>query len=198
MKNILRVLLLTFAISGCSTTSQFEPFKASSLSWQERQTLLAKITDWELNGKIGIRTATESQSASLKWVQHDTLYQIDIRGPLGQGGASISGKPGDVIVDVSGEGQFRGPDPETILYSQLGWDLPISDIFWWIRGLPSPDKDYQHTLEENVLKTLKQSGWDITFLRYNKLTPALPQKLRLTRNGLKITLVINQWQPGAG
>jgi outer membrane lipoprotein LolB len=178
-------------LAGCSL-QKTQPL-SPNLSWDEHQTLLKQYLNWELSGKVGIRTADDNQTASLKWLQIAQTYQIDIHGPWGQGGASIEGKPGAVTVNVSGDKQYRGVNPEQILYEKLGWDLPISDIYWWIRGLPSPEKPYTHHLEDNRLKALQQDGWEIQYLRYNNLNPALPNKLSLSRNDLKITVIINSW-----
>lgn len=191
---MLRQLLLiglSLSLAACSTFKPQPPVPASS--WEQHKAALQQLSSWDISGKIGIITATSSNSASLKWLQEKHHYQIDIRGPLGQGGASITGTPNHVTVDVAGEGTFSGPDPEFILYQQLGWQLPISDIYWWVRGLPAPDKSFEHSLENNRLKTLQQNGWTIRYLSYNGLTPALPKKLKLSHDSLKITLVINSW-----
>lgn len=181
-------------LAGCSLQgTQPQPPNINTISWEEHQSMLKKYLNWELSGKVGIRTNENSQSASLIWLQEQQHYQIDIHGPWGQGGASITGMPGDVTVNVSGGEQFKGSNPEFILYNELGWELPINDIYWWIRGLPSPETPYTHSLENNRLKSLQQRGWDIQYIRYNSLTPALPNKVRLTRNELKITVVVNSW-----
>ncbi|WP_299182997.1 lipoprotein insertase outer membrane protein LolB [uncultured Neptuniibacter sp.] len=190
------LLLITFAIylGGCSLKpTSTVPIEHPPVSWEEHQQRVSTITSWELDGKIGIRTADDAQSASLSWIQQEQDYQIAIRGPWGQGGASIAGRPGSVIVEIADEGIFEGSSPESILDEQLGWHLPISDIYWWIRGLPAPTKAYQHHLENQQLRTLQQSGWAIEYLAYNSLNPSLPRKIRMTRKELKITLIISTW-----
>jgi outer membrane lipoprotein LolB len=194
---MLKKIILFFTciyLAGCSFQStQPQIPNINTISWEEHQSMLKEYLSWELSGKVGIRTNENSQSASLVWLQERQHYQIDIHGPWGQGGASITGMPGDVTVNVSGGEQFKGSNPEFILYNELGWELPINDIYWWIRGLPSPETPYTHNLENNRLKSLQQRGWDIQYIRYNTLTPALPNKVRLIRNELKITVIVNSW-----
>jgi len=192
-KNLI-IAIACLYLAGCSFQGVKPPSKeTNNISWEEQQALLKNYIRWELSGKVGIRTPQDSQSASLTWLQTDTQYQIDIHGPWGQGGASIIGEQGEVTVNVSGGKQFKGSDPELILYKELGWQLPINDIYWWIRGLPSPTATYEHQLENNRLKNLKQRGWDIQYLRYNSLSPALPNKLRFIRDDLTITVVVSNW-----
>ncbi|MGH1463535.1 MAG: lipoprotein insertase outer membrane protein LolB [Neptuniibacter sp.] len=192
---MLKKLIITacsIILAACSVLDTTQTPTATG-SWEAHQLALKDLHSWDISGKIGIVTADNSNSASLKWLQEQQNYHIDIRGPLGQGGASIQGTKNHVTVNIAGEGIFEGPNPEYILFQQLGWDLPISDIYWWIRGLPSPDSSFQHSLEHNRLKILQQNGWTIQYLRYNSLNPALPRKLKLVRNGLKITLIVNSW-----
>ena len=191
---ILGTGLLSLLLAACSNFGAKEPAPIQpSASWDEHQKALYLIQEWNIDGKIGLRTAKSSNSARLKWHQTPQKYQIDIRGPLGQGGASMQGTPSHVVVEIPGEGRFEGTSPEAILKRELNWDLPLSDIFWWIRGLPSPFQPYDHSLEDNRLKQLQQAGWSIDYLRYNNSVPALPRKLRLTHSDLQITLVINSW-----
>ncbi len=191
-KKIIAVFLCSY-LAGCSLQQTTPDSPPPVTSWEAQQQRLTAIKHWDISGKIGIRTEQNSQSASLKWLQKDKNYQIDIRGPWGQGGASITGQPGNVIVGIAGEGTFTGPDPEYILQQKLNWQLPISDIYWWIRGLPAPDKTFQPRFINHRLQRLIQSGWEIHYLGYNTLTPALPRKMRLTRQDLRVTLVINHW-----
>lgn len=188
----LLVIITCLTLAGCSVFKTQPTSPEAPISWEQHQALLKNYASWELSGKVGIRTSQDSQSANLKWLQAQQSYQIDIHGPWGQGGASITGQPGNVTVQTDGK-EFKGENPEQILRNQLGWDLPISDIYWWIRGLPSPRMNFSQTLENNRLKTLHQDGWDINYLRYNSLTPVLPSKLTLSRQDLRITVVINSW-----
>ncbi|WP_286240020.1 lipoprotein insertase outer membrane protein LolB [Neptuniibacter halophilus] len=189
----LSMALLCFYLAGCSVQHTSVQPAGAQISWQEHQRQLQQLTRWDLSGKIALRTAEDNHTASLSWIQLDQDYQIDIRGPWGQGGASITGSPRQVSVDIAGEGTFVGSDPESILQQQLGWDLPVSDIYWWVRGLPAPGTAYRETLQNNRLSLLQQNGWEIEYLRYNSLTPALPKKIRMTRQGLKITLLVSTW-----
>jgi len=173
---------------------QTQPPAPNELSWPEREAQLKQITAWEAGGKIGFRTPEESQSASLKWLQDNSAYQIDIRGPWGQGGASISGNEQQVSVEIAGEGTFTGKSAEAILKQQWGWSLPVSDIYWWIRGLPAPNSDYDAKFtDERLLAQLIQQGWRIEYLRYNQQVPAMPTKVRLHYLDLKITIIIKTW-----
>lgn len=184
-------VILIFYLSGCSIFTSKKPKPA--ISWQKHQSIVSQITDWEIDGKIGIRSADNSQSASIKWEQHDQEFKIDVRGPWGQGGFTLSGNGEQSEIIIPEQGQFTGPTPEQILQQHFNWQMPVSNIYWWIRGIPVPNKEYQFILEDNRLKQLTQSNWKISYLRYNSL--ALPRKIILTDDRIKITLIIYSWNP---
>ncbi len=193
MKQWIVILLTGLILAGCSASPPTPP---TTSSWEQQQQALHEVQNWTLSGKIGFRTPSDSQSANLKWMQHQQQYQIDIRGPWGQGGASIYGEPGAVTVDASGEGIFRGSSPDALLAEHLGWELPISQFYWWIRGLPAPGGHQNMLLENNRLSQLKQAGWDIEYLTYYDGIPNLPRKLKLHYGKLTILIVIHDWTTG--
>lgn len=188
------VFSLLIALSGCSAINVQPPLQIPAGSWAEYQLEMAAITDWELSGKIGIRTPDSSQSANLYWQQLDQQYAIEMTGPLGQGGARIVGQPGDVKISIAGEGDYQASSPEALMYDTLGWAVPVQQIQWWVRGLPAPDTPFQHQLDNNRLSQLQQDGWQVKYLRYRQHDRyRLPGKIRLSRDTLSITLIIKEW-----
>lgn len=185
---------LLIILSGCSALGVQQPVTPPAGSWVEYQLEMTAITDWELSGKIGIRTQDNSQSANLYWQQLDQQYAIEMTGPLGQGGARIVGQPGDVKISIAGEGDYQATSPEALMYDTLGWAVPVQQIQWWVRGLPAPDSPFRHQLDNNRLSQLQQDGWQVQYLRYSQHDRyTLPGKIRLSRDTLSITLIIKEW-----
>jgi len=83
------------------------------------------------------------------------------------------------------------------VHSQLGWQLPVSNLLWWVRGLPSPDSRSRVALDANGrLASLQQDGWDVQYLGYSEQDQySLPTRIKLAGHDLQITLVIKDWQP---
>ena len=86
---------------------------------------------------------------------------------------------------------------QELLQQQLGLNLPVSHLLWWIRGLPAPDSRSRLALDgDSRLARLAQDGWDVEYLRYVEQDGYwLPERLRLTGHDLQVTLVIKDWQP---
>lgn len=184
---------LLLILSGCSLQPRTELPLPPAASWEAHQAQLQQLNTWELNGKIGIRTTNDAHSASLYWRQQQRHYDIEMKGPLGQGGAHIKGAPGQVELEISGEPGYRASSPEQLLLDRLGWSLPVTQAYWWVRGLPAPDSPYRLQLADNRLAELVQDGWTIHYLNYSHAPQPLPQKIRMTHDGLQITLIIREW-----
>ncbi len=185
-------LLLSLILGGCSVVQQ-PPELPPTLSWTQHQHRLIQLEHWQLQGKIGILNAGDGLSANLYWQQQARDYTINLSGPLGQSGTLIRGTPRGVELEIAGEGSYQAATPEALLQERLGWQLPISQINWWIRGLPAPDTPYRHSLEENRLATLDQNGWHVQYMRYQHFGILLPTKIRLQRGDLQITFIVKEW-----
>ncbi|PSL11813.1 outer membrane lipoprotein LolB [Marinobacterium halophilum] len=184
------ILLLTL-LSGCSTLKQ--PPTAPLVIDPEQA---MNLQQWSAQGRIGIRWADDSQSANLNWQQDQDRYRIRISGPLGQGGMSIDGNAQEVSLQRAGEPEIhRARTPEALMQQLLGWHLPLTQAQFWIRGIPAPSGAPHRYATTGSGFT--QSGWRI---EYPRLTQAvgrvLPEKLRLSREDMKITVIINEWEPG--
>ncbi len=191
MTGILRLsLALSFALllSACSSFQATPPAPDSELT--------GKLdNDWRFTGKAGIRQGNSADSANIDWHQQESAYEVRLSGPLGQGGAVISGDPRGVELQVSGEEEtFRGSTPEEVMYQALGWYLPVSQARYWVQGLPDPAYPSVALTDANGFEQL---GWRIEIQRFTQVNPdlTLPGKLELSYKDLRVRLVIRDWQP---
>ena len=197
---------LLAALLGCSTQPPLTPPTLTPPTidtWDRYHARLQGLQHWQLNGKLGVRIAEEGAespprggSAYLHWQQHPDDYAIRLSGPLGQGTTWIKGSPAGVYLEQAGQAPLRADTPEALVSQTLGWDLPISDLFYWVRGIPAPRAPVAG-LEKNdsgSLSQLEQSGWQLAFSRYNAVGPwQLPGKIVAVRGGLRLTLIIKDW-----
>lgn len=190
---ILLLLTLQFACSGLQTSDPDDPSSRRSIE----QSLLA-IECWNLSGKLGIRTPEEAHSIWMEWGQRRAEYEMRLSGPLGVGGVEIRGGPGRVEMRIAEDEVRGGTSPEALVERELGWRLPLSSLVYWVRGVRAPGPSGQQRLnDQNLLAQLNQHDWHLEFLRYAPMPehlPALPAKVRLTHQDLKVTVVIKDWE----
>jgi outer membrane lipoprotein LolB len=184
-------------LTSCSTITPQAPAPAQqSLSWQERQQILSRLQTWKLNGKIAVQTAQDSGSASIDWQQQHATYSISLMGPLGTNGLKLNGKPGQVTLETADGKHFSASSAETLLSQQWGFNLPVSYLFYWVRGLPVPGLDHSEKMDSyHRLTNLTQQGFQIEYAAYvhaNKLD--MPAKIIISSPALKTKLMIYEWQ----
>ncbi|MCV6588149.1 MAG: lipoprotein insertase outer membrane protein LolB [Marinobacterium sp.] len=186
-------LLPVLLLAGCSGWHTSAPLVRTDVpaSWQRYQHWMSTQQHWELSGKVGIRTARESNSAGVSWQQQGELTDITLSGPFNAQAARIQSTPVRVTLDADGQ-RYQAESPEALLEQQLGWQLPVRELAWWVRGLPAPDSPWQQQLENERLKTLSQKGWQIRYSRYSE-DLQLPEKLVLRYETLRVVLVIHDW-----
>ena len=171
---------------------------------REHQRQLQAIAEWQLQGKLGIRTPDENGSASLKWTQEMANYQLNLSGPLGQKRMIITGTPGKVQLEQTGEPAQEAKSPEALIKKQLGWTLPVTQLAYWVRGVPAPSGRINH-IEQNsdgLIAQLQQGGWLISYSNYqdqpfNHSTLAMPGRITAEYEDVRLILVIREWQLGA-
>jgi outer membrane lipoprotein LolB len=201
MKNLLRyfrLLLVIFAglsIAACATMPAKQGPRNEALSWSQRQAQLTPIQAWHIEGAVAIKTAKGGQTASMVWQQSTDDYHIDLFGPLGAGRVTLIGDAKQVQLLMNGK-QYQGKTAEALMQQVLGWHLPVSNLYYWIRGLPATtikqtiSFDAYHHISE-----LKQQNWTIDYLRYTAVNGIdLPSKLTLQQKALKVTIIIGEWR----
>ncbi|WP_061242103.1 lipoprotein insertase outer membrane protein LolB [Pseudomonas composti] len=195
----LLVFSLIALLTGCAGLTSHEALEGQGdpAKWKAHKEQIAQLDGWQINGKIGIRAPRDSGSATLFWLQRQDYYDIRLSGPLGGGAARLTGRPGDILLEVANRGRYRAESPEALLREQLRLDLPVSNLLWWIRGLPAPQSRSRITLDgESHLAQLEQDGWKVEYQRYTEQNGyALPERMKLYGQDLEVTLVIKDWQP---
>ncbi|MEH6551444.1 MAG: lipoprotein insertase outer membrane protein LolB [Pseudomonadales bacterium] len=183
------LLLLSLLLSACATT----PALLDS-EWAKHQQDLAALSHWTMHGKIAIRHPDNNQSGYIEWQQVENAYQIRLYGPLGQGNILIEGKPGLTSLTTQ-DGRFSASNPETLLLQQTGMNLPVSDLLYWVKGLPAPNAEISaQTLLQGRLQQLTQNQWSINFSDYQAIgKQILPGKIQLQRDQLTIIVLAKNW-----
>lgn len=190
---------IVLLLAGCAGQQSHETVEGHGdpALWQTHKTQLSTLDAWQIEGKVAIRSAEDSASGSVFWLQRQDYFDIRISGPMGQGASRLTGRPGLVELEVANQGRFKAATPEALLEQQLGWRLPVSHLSWWIRGLPAPDNPSQIVLDDNSrLARLRQDGWVIEYSRYALHNDNwLPERIKMVGHDLDITFVIKSWQP---
>jgi outer membrane lipoprotein LolB len=182
-------LLAALLLAGCTTT----PAPRGSQD-------AAAMSSWQFNGRISLTRGEEGWHAGLHWQEQAGSFYLRVSGPLGQGGFQLNGDArGVVLVDADGQ-TFAALDADALLVQVTGWQLPVTGLRYWVRGLPAPAAGKVQAVRDEAgqLRHLEQSGWTINYQRYQVVEGvSLPAKLQLAHEDIAVRIVIDQWQLGA-
>ncbi|WGL16445.1 lipoprotein insertase outer membrane protein LolB [Microbulbifer bruguierae] len=193
---LLAILLL--AIAACSSQ---KPQPTPPTTQNSGAQSAASLQRWEAMGKLGVRSPKENGSANLTWQQANSNYRIHLSGPLGAGATIISGSPGGVSLQRGSEPAVFASNPAQLTEQIMGWPLPVTEMFYWVRGLAAPGAvSGQQKNTQGQLQSLQQSGWQLNFSGYQAVGPyQLPTKIKAATNQaagpVSVTVVIKEWLP---
>ena len=198
---IFLLLLLLVNLFQCQS-SRLLPGQNLPETWQEHQLRMLEFSQWQLSGKIGITYPHEGKrkgvTARFDWQQQRDNFVMVLSGPMGVGRFTLERNAKTTLITNPHGEQFHGRSPEDLFYRHAGMNLPLSDLAWWIRGIPVPEKLHQKTFHTEIfltqLASLEQSSWRIEYLHYHEVNGNfLPQKIKLSDGSVNVTLIINEW-----
>ena len=186
-------VLLAFALSGCVQAPVENTIKPA---WETRRDVLMQLETWDLKGRIAVRADNESGSGTLYWTQRNDEYDIRVIASFSGGVYELSGGAGVVSLRTPDKSVLQAGDAETLLRQAAGWYFPVSDLVYWIRGLPTPALQVDQLLldGENRVSALSQAGWSIRYKNYVGVDGAsMPTRLDLENDHVRVRLSIREW-----
>lgn len=139
--------------------------------------------EFELAGRIGMRYREEASSGQLVWRHSETLDDMLISSPFGQGIAQIRREQTKVTLSTADGRSYQAGDAETLTLQVLGFRLPLAGLADWVRGKASAQLPITEEKRDAAgrLVLLGQGGWRVEYLGYRDEEPGagLPAQLRL-------------------
>jgi outer membrane lipoprotein LolB len=189
---LILLALLALLLHGCVRESARID---TEMDWQAHRNAVSARSDWNLQGKIGVRAESGSGSAAMNWQQNDEDFRLVLSGALGMGRLVLSGNRTLVSWNDSRGRSGRHNDPDALIEEIWGWDVPVAALQFWIRGIPQPGAAVEGTQLANGLATrFRQAGWSIEPQEYRDIDGlALPTRIRLEGRQATLTVLINRW-----
>jgi outer membrane lipoprotein LolB len=187
------LVIAGLAAGGCVTR---ESVQLPDLSgWETRKAWLARADDWELSGRIGVKTRDDGFNGKLRWRQDGEAFTATVGGPLGVGTVRIEGDDGRVIVTDNDGRRTVLSDVEQDLYVRYGWTIPVDSLRYWALGIPDPSMPATAELnDEGQLARLEQRDWVVSISHYRESAGArMPFRLSAENHDTRVRIVIDDW-----
>jgi outer membrane lipoprotein LolB len=184
-------------LTGCvnvSTPPAQSSVKHRHTPWSKRSQTLTALDSWRVEGAFSFRNPTQKIIASYDWKQTKQNYQIALHSSLNLYNATLAGSPKQVTFWRDSKRVESARNPERLMQKRLNWSLPVSQLFYWIRGLPAPGH-YQADFDaEQRLKSLNQLGWSIQYPSYISVGSLdLPNTIYLSNQHTLVKIVVKHW-----
>ncbi|WP_372966200.1 lipoprotein insertase outer membrane protein LolB [Marinobacter sp.] len=197
-------LACLLSLAGC-TTIQLEPLPNGMTdqppaNWASHTAELTRFNHWLLSGKLAVKQPSDSGTAIInRWQQQGESYELALSSSfLGMGSTQLRGVPGYIHLTMANGDIYQSSEPENLIKAATGWQLPIDNLTWWIKGLPAPEGDFRLLFDDkNKLALIKQDGWEIRYDRWHPSAgnlPELPARVTALKEDKRVRVVISNWQ----
>lgn len=194
----LAALLLAAALAGCAGPGPVAP-PAPATPWADRLAALDLLDTWSLQGRLALKSPSESASGSVRWWQATDGFELRAHGALGRGALRLTENIGGARLERSDLPPVEAANASVLLTDALpDTPLPMASLRYWVLGRPAPGEVQAQQLDaDNRLALLRQDGWEIRYLEYQPVPPwMLPSKLQARRGEFELRLAIKRWTPG--
>ena len=191
-------LLLLAVLGGCQS---LPPPATQGGEWAQQRPRLEALADWQLRGRVNVRYGDEAHTPRIQWQQQGQEYLIRLWGAFNAGNTRIAGGPGRVTLEQGGE-RHSAASPEGLMRDYLGYELPVSYLQDWVKGLPAaagPQPELQLDTYRRLTGFI-QEGWQVRYddLRQYNGGLSLPRRVEVSKpdEGIRLRFVGLTWQPG--
>jgi len=145
---------------------------------------------FELSGRVAVRHGKDAASGRIFWRHSDDSDELLITSALGQGIARISRERDQFRLVTGDNKEYRARDAESLTEQALGWRLPLVGLSDWVQARASPERPAEVVGRAGDGLEIRQDGWRVA---YDEFREGRPFRLRLSREGIEIRLIVDQW-----
>ena len=189
-------VLLAVCLTGCSSKQWVETQDSPARDvYLQRAGTVSAWLRWGLSGRLSVDDGRDGGGGRLDWQVKGPDSLLDFRGALGRGAWRLEiGRDEAQLSKADGTVVSAATVDELVEY-EIGWQIPLEFLQWWVRGLVAPGYEYSLNLDENgLLLRLEQQGWVIEIDRYMEYGGVmLPRRLQAVNGDYRVKLAVSRW-----
>lgn len=169
---------------------------ATLTAQRARETAVLAQMRWQLSGRIAVSNGDDGGNADVEWSQDGERYDLRLRAPVTGKNWRLHGDARSATLEGVRNETLTGSNAAELLAREANWQLPVSELEYWVRGLRAPGAKAELVFDEAQRPArLLQSGWTIEYREYfGDRDPALPRKVFATKGKHRVRLFIEDWQ----
>lgn len=188
------LLLLAWALVGCAPAPLLRnPDLLTAQAARERQ--LGDLDSWTLRGRLAISANGDGGSGSLEWTRSPSGYRFVLSAPLTGRSFRLQGNNHGVQLLGLEQGPIGGGNAHDLLRRAFGWQVPMAQLVYWVRGMRAPHSPARMWFDEDGLpQRLVQDGWTIEYRDwYRRRQTPLPRRVFARHGDDHVRLAIRSW-----
>jgi outer membrane lipoprotein LolB len=206
------VLLACLLLSGCPSL-QLAPLNKDQKNYQhikytERKKTLSQFKAWDISGAFSVTYLIQIPHAHFNTQLGDYTWQQSSKNRsynITLSATSLKVKTLTLKGDKSGVEMNRGDShppiyarsPDLLIKQVLGYPMPISYLYYWIRDLPASQVNASNLKYDSWghLISMTQDGWTIEFKSFIH-TPKmdLPRLIECHQGRFSLRLAVHNWK----
>lgn len=194
---VITALLLSVALPSCTTLPPREPDSEERLRLHGiKSELIEGQSRWSLSGKLAISNDAEGGSGKLQWRESRDYTRMDFHGTLGRGAWRLEAGGSGARLELADGSTFEDRTVDQLVRDQVGWEIPVESLSWWVRGLAAPGdpESYRYDKNGNLVRLI-QDGWAIEYGNYRTFGEfEMPVRVTAQRADWKVKLIVRRWE----
>ena len=185
-------------LAGCASlpTAPAVSDAEAAIRQADRERRLRTQATWGLEGRVAVSSAEQGGSGRIEWRQAGSRFDVLLSAPVTRQGWRLTGAPGEARLDGIDGGPRTGSDAGELLREATRWDIPVTSLPDWLRGLPTPDRPAGLRYgPDGRLSRLVQDGWTIDYTW--PVDGDRPARIDARRDPARVRLAIDRWTDGA-
>lgn len=177
-----KIISLGLAVLSTACASLYESNVATPAAYHKPELIDQNYT---ISGRFSIKTTAKNYYGNFTWLKESANEELDFMSPLGSTVAQIRIESAIVTLTDAQNKVYSGEDVAALMVQRLGFTIPLSYLHYWIQGIPLPNYPVQSQLKSGF----SQLDWQVEYLSWQDHDH--PQLIQLTKNDLRIKLLIN-------
>jgi len=192
VKRVFFYILVVTQLFACASVDPVAKKEGAAIGSVDTQRVLA-VKNWQLLGRLSIRSEKESWIAILNWQHDESLDNLVLSTSVGGVIAKLKYSSSAVFLSDAKGVEREISDQE--LQGLLGYAPPLSHLKFWARGVGNPQLALQlKEVSKADSRVFEQDGWLVTLSKFRQEGELrLPKKVFIQKDGVKIKLVVDKW-----
>lgn len=159
-----------------------------------REQVLAKRDHWTIEGRLAVSDGRGGGSGSLEWTQDGNNYRLSLHAPVTGKTWVIHGDQDHAVLEGLRQQAVEGADAAALLARELGWQVPVAQLGYWVRGMRAPGAARLIFRSDGLPAKIEQDGWNVDYRDYDMdRDPALPSRIFADNGERHVRLAIRHW-----